>query len=650
MNRAYSLLTLKSVDEDAREIVGIATTPTADRTGDIVEPKGAEFKLPIPLLWQHKSDKPIGHVTHAKVTDSGIEIRAKLLSIDEPGVLKDRLDEAWQSIKHMLVQGLSIGFQPVESARIEGSYSYRFMKWLWLELSAVTIPANGEATITQIKSIDTELRAASGEKQRVVVRLDAPGASGKPTTKSIPAPKEGTDMKTIAEQIVAFEAELQAKQAKLTEIQGKALEEGRTKDASEKEEFDTLREEIKSIELELKDLRDLEATQAKQAKPVGTAKTAVEGSAARVPVTIKAPALEPGIRFARYVRCLALAHKTHRDPSTIAKELYGERDPQVVEVVKAAVIASNTTTDAALIGNEGGWADFVEFLRPRTIIGRFGQNGIPGFTRIPFRVPLITETGESAAYWVGEGKAKGVTKPTWGRTEMNPLKVATIVVATMEQLRDSSPSAEVLLRDSIVKAVAKAQDQAFIDPANAGSANVKPASITNGLTAVVSSGNDGEAVRADAKAAMGKFVLANNPLTSGVWVMSATTALSLSLMTNALGQPEFPGLTLNGGTFMGLPAITSQYASNYVALVNAEDIYFGDEGEVAVDMSTEASLEMMDNPTGDSIAATPVAAELVSLWQTNSVGFRAERTVNWMRRRTSAVALITGVAWGDPVS
>ncbi|KUL94316.1 phage capsid protein [Bosea sp. WAO] len=651
MNRAYSLLTVKAVDEDAREIEGIATTPTADRTGDIVEPKGADFKLPIPLLWQHKSDKPIGHVTFAKVTDAGIVIKAKITKIDEPGALKDRLDEAWQSIKHGLVQGLSIGFQPLESARIEGSYSYRFMKWLWLELSAVTIPANWEATITAIKSVDTELRAASGEKQHRVVRLDAPGASGTTSkTKSIPAPKEGTDMKTIAEQIVAFEAELQAKQTKLTEIQGKALEEGRTKDVAEKEEFDTLREEIKSIELELKDLRDLEAAQAARAKAVGTPKTAAEGSAARVPVSIKANAPEPGIRFARYVRCIGLAHKTHRDPATIAKELYGERDPQVVEIVKAAVIASNTTTDAALIGNEGGWADFVEFLRPRTIIGRFGQNGIPGFTRIPFRVPLITEASESAAYWVGEGKAKPLTKPSWTRTEMNPLKVANIVVATMEQLRDSSPSGEVLLRNSIVNAVAKAQDQAFIDPSNAGTANVKPASITNGLTAVASSGNDGEAVRADAKAAMGKFVLANNALTSGVWVMSATTALSLSLMTNALGQAEFPGLTLNGGTFMGLPAITSQYVGNYVALVNAEDVYFGDEGEVAVDMSTEASLEMMDNPTGDTIAATPVAAELVSLWQTNSVGFRAERTVNWMRRRNSAVALITGVAWGDPAS
>lgn len=651
MNRAYSLLTVKAVDEDARVIEGIATTPTADRMGDIVEPKGAEFKLPIPLLWQHKSDKPIGHVIAAKVTSAGITIKAQIAKVDESGTLKDRLDEAWQSLKHGLVQGLSIGFQPLEASRIEGTYSDRFLKWLWLELSAVTIPANGEATITQIKSIDTELRAASGEKQHVVVRLDPPGASGKPTTtKSLPAPKEGTDMKTIAEQIVAFEAELQAKQAKLTEIQGKAMEEGRTKDASEKEEFDTLREEIKSIELELKDLRELEAAQAKQAKPVGTPKTAAEGSAARVPVTIKAPAAEPGIRFARYVRCIGLAHKSHRDPAVIARELYGERDPQIVDIVKAAVIASNTTTDAALIGNEGGWADFVEFLRPRTIIGRFGQNGIPGFTRIPFRVPLITEASESAAYWVGEGKAKPLTKPSWTRTEMNPLKVANIVVATMEQLRDSSPSGEVLLRNSIVNAVAKAQDQAFIDPANAGTAGVKPASITNGLVAVPSSGNDGDAVRADAKAAMSKFVLANNALTSGVWIMSATTALSLSLMTNALGQPEFPGLTLNGGTFMGLPAITSQYVGNYVGLVNAEDIYFGDEGEVAVDMSTEASLEMMDNPVGDSIAATPVAADLVSLWQTNSVGFRAERTVNWMRRRASAVALITGVAWGDPVT
>jgi hypothetical protein len=48
------------------------------------------------------------------------------------------------------------------------------------------------------------------------------------------------------------------------------------------------------------------------------------------------------------------------------------------------------------------------------------------------------------------------------------------------------------------------------------------------------------------------------------------------------------------------------------------------------------------------VTATPVATDLVSLWQTNSVGFLAERTLNWMLRRTGAVAYVSGVAWGEP--
>ncbi len=55
MKRAYSLFTVKSIDEEQRIIEGIATTPSTDRMGDIVEPEGAQFKLPIPLLWQHNS-------------------------------------------------------------------------------------------------------------------------------------------------------------------------------------------------------------------------------------------------------------------------------------------------------------------------------------------------------------------------------------------------------------------------------------------------------------------------------------------------------------------------------------------------------------------------------------------------------------------
>jgi HK97 family phage prohead protease len=179
LHRAYSLLNVKGIDEEKREITGMATTPTPDRYGDIVEPKGAEFDLPIPLLWQHDSDQPVGHVLAAKVTRDGIEVRAKFAKIDEPGRLKDRLDEAWQSVKSGLIRGLSIGFRSLEHSIIKETGAFHFLKWSWLELSAVTIPANAEASIQTIKTIDIDARAAFGQKRGGAVRLiTSPGVSG----------------------------------------------------------------------------------------------------------------------------------------------------------------------------------------------------------------------------------------------------------------------------------------------------------------------------------------------------------------------------------------------------------------------------------------------------------------------------------------
>jgi HK97 family phage prohead protease len=172
LRRAYSLFEVKAMSDDRRELEGVATTPSPDRMGDIVEPKGAVFKLPIPLVWQHNSEKPVGEVYSAKVTNNGISVKARIVKIEDPGSLKERLDEVWQTIKHKLVRGFSIGFSPLESSQIKDTFSYRFTSWEWLELSLVTIPANSEATIQVVKSIDSELRAAS-DQRRGIVRLDA---------------------------------------------------------------------------------------------------------------------------------------------------------------------------------------------------------------------------------------------------------------------------------------------------------------------------------------------------------------------------------------------------------------------------------------------------------------------------------------------
>lgn len=120
LNRACTLMTVKSVDEDKRIIVGIASTPSPDRDGDIMEPGGAKFGNENPFLWQHDRSQPIGNCSAKKVND-GLQITAQLVkpTPDMPSQLIARLDEAWASIKSGLVKGLSIGFKPIKYAFLD---------------------------------------------------------------------------------------------------------------------------------------------------------------------------------------------------------------------------------------------------------------------------------------------------------------------------------------------------------------------------------------------------------------------------------------------------------------------------------------------------------------------------------------------------
>ncbi len=177
-NRAYSVLQVKSVDEDRRVIRGIATTPSVDRVGDIIDPMGVKFQNSFAFHWQNQHDKPIGSVKSDKPTAKGIEFEATIAKEDEPGTLKDRLDEAWQSIKAGLVRAVSIGFRPIEYAFMDNG-GIRYSETEVYELSAVTIPANADALITTIKSIDAAARKEAGVPDPEIPAAPEPAATGK---------------------------------------------------------------------------------------------------------------------------------------------------------------------------------------------------------------------------------------------------------------------------------------------------------------------------------------------------------------------------------------------------------------------------------------------------------------------------------------
>src|SRR5690625_7292244 len=91
--------------------------------------------------------------------------------------------------------------------------------------------------------------------------------------------------------------------------------------------------------------------------------------------------------------------------------------------------------------------------------------------------------------------AKPLTKFDYSRRSLDPLKVANIAVVTEELLRDSSRSAEALVRDQLAAALRARLDTDLINPSKAAVAGVDPASLANRGTAIRAGGADGVCVR-----------------------------------------------------------------------------------------------------------------------------------------------------------
>lgn len=142
-------LVVKKIDPEAKSMIieGFASTPEPDRDNDIMEPGGAKFALPLPLLWQHQHLEPIGTVNTVKVSDEGIKITAEVKQIFE------RYKAYAEMIKQKLVRGLSLGFRGLKYAYIEGG-GIHFQEFEIFEISCVTVPAQVQASITTVKSLN----------------------------------------------------------------------------------------------------------------------------------------------------------------------------------------------------------------------------------------------------------------------------------------------------------------------------------------------------------------------------------------------------------------------------------------------------------------------------------------------------------------
>jgi len=100
------------------------------------------------MLWQHNSAEPLGVFTSMEEDDIGLKLSGQIAMKTQRGA------EAYELMKLKAISGLSIGFVPKseEFDRKSGITTLTEVD-LW-ETSLVTFPANDEARVQNVKSIE----------------------------------------------------------------------------------------------------------------------------------------------------------------------------------------------------------------------------------------------------------------------------------------------------------------------------------------------------------------------------------------------------------------------------------------------------------------------------------------------------------------
>ena len=166
---------LTSIDGEGRTLEGYAATfGNVDLVSDMIHP-GAFTKTlterghKVRLLWQHKTDEPIGRPIELREDTKGLFIKA---------IVSDtaRGRDVLALLKDKAIDSMSIGYEVVVSDHErKGKGTIRNLRELKLhEVSPVTFPANEEALVTSVKAGEASPDAKQTDIATDVARASLP--------------------------------------------------------------------------------------------------------------------------------------------------------------------------------------------------------------------------------------------------------------------------------------------------------------------------------------------------------------------------------------------------------------------------------------------------------------------------------------------
>ncbi len=339
--------------------------------------------------------------------------------------------------------------------------------------------------------------------------------------------------------------------------------------------------------------------------------------------------LPTGTAFSRYLMILGAARGDSAAAQLMSEHFKDSPTVSATLLIQTkAAVGAGTTTDATWAGPlavHGIAGEALALERGSSILGTLSGK----FRRVPFRTNVPRETGAgSGGAWVAENASIPVASTAYDTVTQQSYKASTIVVMTRELLNIGHSDSERTVRETVTAGVSAFLDGQFLNPAVTLIANQRPASITNGATAITSTGSTAAQMNADLGAMLAAITTEGGGL---AWIMRPTTAYRIAATIGGTAAVDVPR------SLFGIPMILSKNSPAQITLVDANHVLYSDDGGIDVASSDQATLQMNDAPTDPAVAATVFE----SLWNRNLWAVRVTRWLAYLRAQTGAVSYMT---------
>lgn len=427
---------------------------------------------------------------------------------------------------------------------------------------------------------------------------------------------------------------LKARRAELLDqldaINAKVMpEEGDARDLTEDEQkdWDDLNAQIKALDRQIERVKFIHQERSSRTQPLPEDENLPRGPPGGS-ATGGEQKYPKGIVVARSLRIMAAAKGDVDRAQRIARK-WGD------EMIARALGSGEGPEGGFLVPGQY-YDELIELLRPMSVVRAAGAVVLP----MVGSLTMPKQTGGSQAEYVGENKDIPSSEPTFGQLTLRERTLAALVPVSNQLIRSSSPRADQVVLNDLIKAIAQREDKGFLLDDGTGNKprgirQWAPASHVVSANATVNIGN----ITTDLGKAEGKLADANVMMMQPAWVMHPKVHIYLKNLRDAnTSAYAFPELRLPEPELQGYPVFTSTQipiavnGNTDIMLVDFNDVMLGDSETLEIATSTEASYIA----GGTLVSAFSQDQTLMRGIERHDIGMRYDQSV----------AVIQNAKWG----